>query len=108
MPQGNLDQYVFMPDDSIYERMPECVSTRQRRHAVSCYSWPGIHPKQCMSLYGDQIRPVTRTLIDRNGVQNITPQGRYFERAISRALLSTWVNSEPGPLIFRPEKEDKG
>ena len=53
MPQGNLDQYVFMPDDTVYDHIPECVSVKHRRHAVSCYSWPGLHPKQCMALYGD-------------------------------------------------------
>lgn len=108
MPQGNLDQFVFMPDDSVYERIPDCVSTRHRRHAVSCYSWPGIHPKTCMSLYGEQVRPIMRTIIDRNGVQNINPQGRYFERAIGRALLSNWESSEMVPLTTKPEKEDKG
>ncbi len=108
MPQGNLDQYVFMPDDSVYERMPECVSTEHRRHAVSCYSWPGIHPKTCMSLYGEQVRPILRTLIDRNGVANVNPHGRYFERAIGRAMLSHWESTGPLPSTTRPEKEDKG
>jgi alanine dehydrogenase len=108
MPQGNLDQYVFMPDDSVYERIPDCVSTKHRRHAVSCYSWPGIHPKSCMTLYGEQIRPIMRTIIDRNGVQNINSHGRYFERAIRRALLSSFESNEPGPSISKPEKEDKG
>lgn len=108
MPQGNLDQYVFMPDDPAYERIPACVSTRHRRHAVSCYSWPGIHPKSCMTLYGEQIRPIMRTIIDRNGVENVNPQGRYFERAIGRALLSRWESSESSPYPSIPEKEDKG
>ena len=108
MPQGNLDQYVFMPDDPIYERIPDCVSTKHRRHAVSCFSWPGIHPKSCMALYGEQVRPIMRTIIDRNGVQNINSHGRYFERAIGRALLSRWVSSELGPSTSKPEKEDKG
>jgi alanine dehydrogenase len=108
MPQGNLDQYVFMPDDPAYERIPDCVSTKHRRHAVSCYSWPGIHPKACMTLYGEQIRPIMRTIIDKNGVQNINPQGRYFERAISRAFLSHWEYSETSPPTSKLEKEDKG
>ena len=108
MPQGNLDQYVFMPDDSVYDRLPKCVSNKHRRHAVSCYSWPGIHPKACMALYGDQIRPIMRTIIDRGGFQNINSHGRYFERAIGRALLSNWESSEPHITSSRPEKEDKG
>jgi alanine dehydrogenase len=108
MPQGNLDQYVFMPNDSVYDRIPDCVSTKHRRHAVSCYSWPGIHPKQCMALYGEQIRPIMRTIIDRGGLENINSHGRYFERAIGRALLS--VRESNGSVIAtsKPEKEDKG
>lgn len=108
MPQGNLDQYVFMPTDSVYDRIPECVATKNRRHAVSCFSWPGIHPKECMSLYGDQIRPILRTLIDHGGVKDLNSHGRYFERAIKRALLSTWESPEAIPPTTRPEKEDKG
>jgi alanine dehydrogenase len=108
MPQGNLDQYVFMPNDSVYDRIPSCVSTKHRRHAVSCYSWPGIHPKGCMSLYGEQIRPIMRTLIDRGGPKDINSHGRYFERAIKRALLSNWESPESFTPTSRPEKEDKG
>lgn len=108
MPQGNLDQYVFMPNDSVYTRIPDCVSTKHRRHAVTCYSWPGIHPKRCMALYGEQVRPILRTIIDRGGVQNLNIQGRYFERAIGRALLSQWQISEPLSTSTKPEKEDKG
>lgn len=106
MPQGNLDQYVFKPDDSVYNRIPDCVSTQHRRYAVSCYSWPGIHPKECMTLYGNQLRPIMRTIIDRGGVQGINAHGHYFERAIGRALLSRWET--PTILSTRPEKEDKG
>jgi alanine dehydrogenase len=108
MPQGNLDQYVFMPDDSVYDRIPDCISTKHRRHAVSCYSWPGIHPKQCMSLYGEQLRPIMRTIIDRDGAKNINPKGRYFERAVGRALLSRQEIPNSALSSSRPEKEDKG
>ena len=108
MPQGNLDQYVFMPNDSIYERIPDCVSKKHRRHSVSCYSWPGIHPKHCMTLYGDQIRPIMRTIIDHGGVNSINSHGRYFERAIGRALLSRWESQDLSTMTSRPEKEDKG
>ena len=108
MPQGNLDQYVFMPNDTVYDHIPKCVSVNHRRHAVSCYSWPGLHPKQCMALYGAQIRPIFRAIIGRGGVQNIDPQGRYFERAIGRAILSRWESVEAAPTASKPEKEDKG
>jgi alanine dehydrogenase len=92
IPQGNLDQYIFRPDDPAYERVPECVKAKNRRFAVSCYSWPGIHPVECMRVYGRQLRPLLRTLIEKGGTQNIEAHGRFFERAISRAMLTRWAS----------------
>jgi alanine dehydrogenase len=91
IPQGNLDQYVFSPTDPAWERVPVCVDTRQRRWAVSCYSWPGVYPRRCMQLYGQQLQPVLRTLIEKGGLSNINPDGGFFERAIARAQLSRWA-----------------
>lgn len=99
IPQGNLDQYVFKPNDPAYELLPASVSTKNRRHAVSCYSWPGIHPKECMDLYGNQLRPIMRMLIEKGGVQNIRQKGFYFERAIARATLSRWTGAEKSEFI---------
>ncbi len=88
IPQGNLDQYIFKPDDPIYEKMPPSLNTTNRRYSVSCYSWPGIYPNACMEIYGKQLRPIMRTLIERGGLENVRPAGLYFERAITRARLS--------------------
>lgn len=99
IPQGNLDQYVFSPSDPAYERIPDSVSTKHRRHAVSCYSWPGIHPKECMDLYGNQLVPIIRTLIEKSGVGNIRAKGQFFERAIARAMLSNWTGSEKSEFV---------
>ncbi|NJC97920.1 MAG: alanine dehydrogenase [Anaerolineales bacterium] len=104
IPQGNLDQYVFAPTDPAYERIPASVSTKNRRHVVSCYSWPGIHPKECMELYGNQLRPIMRMLIEKGGVKNIRPKGFYFERAIARAMLSNWAGSEKSEFVVTSEK----
>ncbi len=90
IPQGNLDQYIFRPDDPAYDRIPDCIPTKHRRFSVSCYSWPGIHPKQCMKVYGHQLRPVMRTIIEKGGVEKVDPKGRFFERAVARAMLSHW------------------
>lgn len=99
IPQGNLDQYVFKPNDPAYEKIPASVSTKNRRHVASCYSWPGIHPKECMELYGNQLRPIMRMLIEKGGVGNIRPKGFYFERAIARAMLSNWSGSEKSEFV---------
>jgi alanine dehydrogenase len=88
IPQGNLDQYIFSPDDPAFDTLPPCVDTRNRRWSVSCYSWPGVHPKECMELYGKQVEPLLQAILQAGGVQNITPEENYFQRAVSRALLS--------------------
>lgn len=90
IPHGNLDQYVFLPNDPAYEKIPPCIPTRNRRFAVSCYSWPGITPRKCMEIYGVQIAPLLRTILSAGGVKNINPEGTYFHRALSRAMLSRW------------------
>ena len=94
IPQGNLDKYIFTPNDPAYDLLPTCINSEHRRHAASCYSWPGIYPKECMGIYGRQIQPLMRVLINKGGVENINPRGSYFERAISRALLSRWHKEE--------------
>jgi len=91
IPQGNLDQYIFTPDDPIYTNIPGFVRTKHRRDVVSCYSWPGIHPRDCMRIYGQQLHPIMRMLLSRGGLNGIDPNGHFFERATGRALLSNWV-----------------
>jgi hypothetical protein len=61
-----------------------------------------------MATYGGQIRPVLRTILERGGIQQIKTQGRYFERAIGRAMLSNWEGNKTGFNAHKPEKEDKG
>lgn len=93
IPQGNLDQYIFPPNDPAFDAIPDCIQTTHRRYTVSCYSWPGIHPKACMQVYGGQLRPIMRTLLERGGYPKTNPRGRFFERAITRAMLSRWHES---------------
>jgi alanine dehydrogenase len=94
IPQGNLDQYIFAPDDPVYDKIPGNIPTIHRRYAVSCYSWPGIHPKECMMVYHKQLRPIFRTLVEKNGIQSIDGRGKFFERAIHRARLSQWNENQ--------------
>jgi len=105
IPQGNLDQYVFKPDDPAYERIPECIPTTYRRHVVSCYSWPGIHPRECMKVYGAQVRPVLRTILLVGGIKNINSRGPYFQRAIYKALLSQQEMTESYAYTNTTERE---
>jgi alanine dehydrogenase len=96
IPQGNLDQYIFTPDDPAFDVLPDCADTTHRRTSVSCYSWPGVHPRDCMQTYGPQIFPLMRAMVECGGVECIDPRGGYFERAVSRAMLSRWKGEKSG------------
>lgn len=87
MPEGNLDQYVFQPDDPGWDRLPPQVRREQRRTALSCYSWPGVDPLDCMEVYGRQIEPMLRVVV-RQGVERLDPErGSEVERSVARAEL---------------------
>lgn len=88
IPQGDLDQYVFSPEDPAWDRIPDCVDTRNRRWAVSCYSWPGVRPGECMEVYGKQLAPLLQAVLESGGVKYLRPEDGFFSRAVSRALLS--------------------
>lgn len=90
IPHGNLDQYVFAPDDPAWDTLPDCIGHQNRRWAISCYSWPGIHPKACMEHYGTQLAPLMQSILEAGGVQNVRSDGSFFDRAVSRAVLSRW------------------
>ncbi len=93
IPQGNLDKYIFYPNDAEWEAtVPATIPSQNRRVSVTCYSWPGIHPEACMRHYAQQLEPLMEALIKR-GYQGLTLQGGYFERALYRATLRAWMES---------------
>ncbi|HET9723772.1 MAG TPA: hypothetical protein VFR44_08010 [Actinomycetota bacterium] len=94
IPQGNLDQWIFTPDDPAWDRLPPGVPTANRRTVASCYSWPGIHPMPCMELYGTQLGPLLETLIRAGGMGGLHAEGSYHERALHRASLRAWVGMD--------------
>jgi len=102
IPQGNLDQYTFSSGDPVYKSLPKQVPTSEQRHTVTCYSWPGIHPKECMEVYGQQLQPIMRILVRHGGLKGIKPKGRFFERAINRSLLP---NQKTRPIMIKSRKK---
>jgi alanine dehydrogenase len=94
IPQGNLDRYVFPPDDPAWGRtVPDGVPHDHRRTVVSCYSWPGVHPEVCMRLYGAQLAPLLETLVERGGASGLRPDGSFHERALARSHIRHWAAS---------------
>ena len=101
IPQGNLDQYIFMPGDPAWDyTIPEGVASLNRRAVVSCYSWPGIHPEACMRHYALQMEPLVKVLIEK-GYDQLSMQGDYFERALYRATLKAWLQASQPVLQMR-------
>lgn len=91
IPQGDLDQYVFLPDDPKWDEcVPKGIDSTHRRTTVSCYSWPGIHPEACMRHYAQQIRPLMEILLEK-GYDRLSLNGSYFERALYRATIDGWL-----------------
>jgi alanine dehydrogenase len=87
IPRGNLDKYVFKPTDPDWDStVPATIPSENRRTAVSCYSWPGIHPETCMDHYGRQLTPLMKELLTK-GYDGLSLEGGYFERALYRAKL---------------------
>ena len=95
IPQGTLDQYVFGVGDPAWDCLPPGIPTRARRTVVSCYSWPGVQPAECMEHYGLQLGPLLETLIARGGFEGLRPDGSYHERALWRGSLAGWNAREP-------------
>ena len=93
IPQGNLDQWEFAPDDPAWDSLPPGVPSTERRTVVSCYSWPGVRPEPCMHVYGSQLAPLLETLVLHGGLDGIGPGGRYHERALWRGSLRGWFAS---------------
>ena len=95
IPQGSLDKYLFLPEDPDWDlTVPPSIPSTQRRTVVSCYSWPGIYPEVCMEHYAQQLEPLMNRLINK-GYSRLSPQGDYFERALHRATLRVWLNTQP-------------
>ena len=100
IPQGNLDQWEFAPDDPAWDRLPPGIPTGERRTVVSCYSWPGVRPEPCMHVYGSQLAPLLELLVSTGGLEGIRHDGSYFEQALARGSLRHWPDSsEPAALV---------
>ncbi|MCJ7712111.1 MAG: hypothetical protein MUQ32_14915, partial [Chloroflexi bacterium] len=95
IPQGNLDQWEFGPEDPAWDRLPPRIPTAERRTVVSCYSWPGVQPKACMEAYGSQVTPLLKTLQWYGGLRAIGPDVSFHGRALWRGSLRHRLEEHP-------------
>jgi alanine dehydrogenase len=106
IPQGNLDKYIFAPDDADWDvSVPDSIPSSNRRTVVSCYSWPGIHPEACMRHYAQQMDPLMEVLL-KEGYDGLSLEGGYFERALYRATLQGWQKTGHRSMDYRREYEE--
>lgn len=92
IPQGDLDQYIFAPTDPNWDKtVPKEIISLERRHVVSCYSWPGVYPETCMAHYATQLKPLMKVLLKR-GYDKLSPKGEYFEKALYGGTLKAFLS----------------
>ncbi len=104
IPKGNLDKYIFNPDDPDWENtIAAGVPTDHRRWTVSCYSWPGLHPEACMTHYAQQLDPMMPVLV-KKGYDGLSPEGNYFERALYRATLKAWEDHLENNIVWNEDQ----
>ncbi len=84
IPTGNLDNYIFYPDDEIYNKLPVQVSSKYRRVVISCNAWPGVNPHKCLDRYEIQLEPFIR-LITKLGYNLSINSSDLYERALVRS-----------------------
>ena len=90
VPHGDLDRWVFTPEDPAWDQQPDAVDTTHRRTALSCYAWPGIHPSTCMQVYGEQIEPFMTLVLSMPVAEWDERHGTHDVRAAARGELSRW------------------
>jgi alanine dehydrogenase len=90
IPQGDLDHYVFPVTDPAWAALDPRIPNQVRRTVASCYSWPGIRPLECMQVYGKQLEPVVRALINR-GTAAPGADFTMAERATARGFHHHWL-----------------
>jgi alanine dehydrogenase len=95
IPQGNLDQWEFAPDDPAWDHLPPGVPNTCRRRVVSCYSWPGVDPVACMEAYGSQLTPLLKTIVWYGGLPAISPGVSFHGRALWRGSLRHFLGDAP-------------
>lgn len=93
VPHGSLDRYVFPVDDDAWDRIDPRIETRNRRVALSCYSWPGLEPTQSMRTYGEQLEPILAVVLAKPTEVWGGDGASRFEHALARAEVSTWMGT---------------
>lgn len=106
IPTGSLDEYEFPPEHPAFDALPAGVNTTHRRMTVSCYSWPGIKPRECMRRYGRQVGIMLNVLLHTPYEDLSLESPQYFERALYRGTARYYLTALdtliPGNVTIKP------
>ncbi|WP_432408031.1 alanine dehydrogenase [Wukongibacter sp. M2B1] len=91
IPTGNLEKYIIEPDDELYNTIPDGVNKSNRRTVVSCNAWPGVHPKESMKVYGNQMYPFMKVLLEKTPKALLINSDNPYERALVRSSLDFYL-----------------
>lgn len=91
VPQGDLDRWIFGPDDPAWDELDPRIDVTNRRLALSCFSWPGLEPVRSMRTYGEQLEPVLRLILEKAPGTWDQESPDHEERAVARAEVSRWT-----------------
>lgn len=89
IPTGTLDHIVFSTNDPIYDSLNDQLEKKMnlvnRRIVVSCNAWPGVDPVASKEIYGRQMLPIIKVLVE-HGEDNLSIDSRdYYERILVRS-----------------------
>lgn len=87
IPTGSLSRPVIQPGDDDYKKIPPNIDQTHKRTVVSCNAWPGVYPKDAMSVYGRQLRPFVRILLEKGTALDHSERASLHERALKKASL---------------------
>jgi alanine dehydrogenase len=92
IPTGNLDKTVFPIDDPAWEDLPKQVNSAVRRTVVSCYSWPGADPLECVKKYEMQMLPFLDLMIETQEEIFDPKSPNPFVRALAGASAEAFLS----------------
>lgn len=93
VPHGTLERFLFEPDDPAWELVGPPVDTTNRRTALSCDAWPGVRPRESMSIYGEQLEDVMDVVLSAPPDAWDSRSGHHAERAVARGELERWLRA---------------
>jgi alanine dehydrogenase len=87
IPTGTLSHLVIDPEDPKYQDIPSEVNQLNKRTVVSCNAWPGVYPVEAMDVYGKQLKPFIKILLEKGTDLDVSEEANQNERALKKASL---------------------